>query len=124
MKNLVGLVVVALLAVGMVRVISGCHRSEAAKAHKVCEQIKDLCGPEMAKDGITFTDHDMEECSSDLATKAPKELGSAYNDFVDCSIEANTCMELAGCLGGAMARRSSDKELFDLGRGFSKMMNR
>lgn len=118
MKKLLGFAVVVLVIVGCVKLFGG--RSEAAKARKVCEQLQSLCGPEMAKDGITFTSSDVAECTTDLAADIRKDFGSAYDSFVDCTSEANSCMEVIGCASGGFA--GGDKDVRDFGRGFGKMM--
>jgi hypothetical protein len=118
MKKLVGLAVVALLVVGVVKVVHG--RSPEAKANRVCEKIVDLCG-DFADQKLTKADID--ECTADMA-KGPKEIGEKpYDEFVSCTLDADNCGEVIGCAAGA-AVNGFGEQLKGFGHGFGKMIKK
>jgi hypothetical protein len=92
MKKLLGLAVVVLIVVGVVKLASG--RSDEAKATMVCEQIVELCGSAMRREGIDISKSDIDECAADVAKEAPRDLGSSYEPFVDCVEDADTRGEI------------------------------
>jgi len=119
MKKLVALGVVALVVVGIVKVVGA--RSPEGRARNACENIMEKCEG-LAKLGGSkgFTSKDTEECTSDLAG-AKDQLGDSYNEMMSCVSDADSCGEVLGCMGGAFMNEIGD-QLDGADKGFERMM--
>jgi hypothetical protein len=94
---------IALVALGILAAVKlgGCQRSEAQKARVVCEQLVELCGPELEREGVSLRDYDVDDCAASVREDAPK-FGKAYDPFVDCVADADSCGEVLGCVADGM----------------------
>lgn len=117
MKKLLALGVVALVVVGIVKLV-GAHTTEG-KARRACENVVSQCESLARLGGEKLDSSDLDECASDLADEKSR-LGESYDDMVDCVIEADSCGEVIGCVGGAFINEIGD-ELKGMGKGFEKM---
>jgi hypothetical protein len=118
MKKLIAFAVVALLVVGLVKVVRG--QSAEGQARTACENLIEQCGGLAALGGEKFTAKDVDDCTHDFATKGKDALGDQYQPMVTCIADADTCGEAIGCLGGAFANEIG-KEMDGFGRGFDRM---
>jgi hypothetical protein len=98
-------------------VLLGCggRGGGSADERAFCARIDKLCDAEL-------TARDIEDCSRDIRT-LEKPLGDAYPRMLSCGVEASSCMEAIGCLGGA-AKVAGDDAMRDLERGFERMTRR
>ena len=69
------------------------------------------------------TQKDVDECSADLAKDGPKQLGDKYDEFVSCSLDADNCGEIAGCLAGTAIGAFGD-QLKGFGHGLGKTLKK
>lgn len=118
MKKLVAVGVVALIVVGIVKFVGA--RTTEGKAQRACENIVEQCGSLARMGGEKLDKDDIAECASDLAKEKTGELGGSYDDMVDCVIDADSCGEVLGCVGGAFVNEIGD-ELDGIGEGFERM---
>lgn len=120
MKKLVALAVVALVVVGIVKVVGA--RSPEGKARTACENIMEKCDGLArlggAKHGLTAKDAD--DCTKDLAG-AKDQLGDSYNEMMSCVADADSCGEVLGCMGGAFVNEIGD-QLDGMEDGFERMV--
>lgn len=120
MKKLVALGVVALVVVGIVKVVGA--RSPESKARAACENLASQCETLMKLGGEKLTDDDIAECSKDLAT-AKDELGDEFGEVTGCMADADSCGEALGCLVGGAAN-VLEGELDGFARGFERTMKK
>lgn len=118
MKKLVAFAVVALLVVGLVKVVRG--QSAEGKARAACENLVEQCSGLAAMGGEKFTAKDIDECTHDLSTEGKDALGEQYTPMVSCMADADSCGEAIGCLGGAFANELGE-QMRGFGRGFDRM---
>lgn len=116
MKKFLALAVVALLVVGLVKVVSG--KTTEGRARNACENLAAQCESLAKLGGEKLTSEDIDECSRDLAS-AKDALGDSYNDMTSCMADADSCGEAIGCLAGAAGNVLGD-ELDGFGRGFDR----
>jgi hypothetical protein len=119
MKKLVGLVVVALVIVGIVKVVGA--RSPEGKARAACENMATQCESLIKLGGEKLSSSDIDDCANDIAD-AKDQLGDDYNKVVACMADADSCGESLGCLTGAVANELED-QLDGFKRGFDRTKN-
>ncbi len=119
MKKVVGLAVVALIVIGVVKVVGA--RSPEGKARAACENLASQCESLMKLGGEKLTASDIDECTSDIA-EAKKQVGDDYTEMVECMAEADSCGESLGCLTGVVANEL-EHQLDGFKRGFDRTKN-
>ena len=103
MKKLFGVVVIAVLVIGAVKLFAG-----PSKQGRACARISDLCGVEMSA-------RDVDECASDL-----QELPDSVSGKVaECVVEATSCADAVGCAMG-VADTAIEHEMKKLDNGFER----
>lgn len=118
MKKLLGVAVVALLVVGVVKIVHS--QSAEGRARAACANLAKQCGSLAELGGEKITSGDIDECASDFASDGKKALGDQFAPMVECMADADSCGEAIGCIGGAAANEI-DKQLDGMGKGFEKM---
>ena len=116
MKKLLGFAVVALLVVGVVKVVSG--KTTEGRAKSACENLAAQCESLVKLGGDKLTSDDIDECTKDIA-EAKDELGDQYAEMTGCMADADSCGEAIGCIAGAAGNVLGD-ELEGFGRGFER----
>jgi hypothetical protein len=116
MKKLVALGVVALVVVGIVKVVNA--RSPEGKARAACENLASQCESLMKLGGEKLSSDDIDECSQDLSD-ARDELGDEFGEVTGCMADADSCGEALGCLVGGAAN-ALEGELDGFARGFER----
>ena len=116
MKKFLAFAVVALLVVGVVKVVSG--KTTEGRAHKACENLAAQCESLVKLGGDKLSSSDIDECSKDLAD-AKGELGEHYSEMTSCMADADSCGEAIGCIAGVAGNVLGD-ELEGFGRGFDR----
>jgi hypothetical protein len=119
MKKIVALAVVALVVVGIVKVVGA--RSPEGKARAACENLASQCESLIKLGGEKLSSSDIDDCAKDIA-EAKDELGDSYNEVVSCMADADSCGESLGCLTGAVANELED-QLDGFKRGFDRTKN-
>lgn len=99
------------VAVIVVLVLGGCGSS---RERAYCERLTTLCADE------TTTAQDVTECSAELPELKALVGAETYDRFLGCGIAAGSCLELVGCMSGAMAT-VGEQAIDELERGFDKM---
>jgi len=90
----------------------GCGGSRQERAY--CERLGTLCTDE------PMSAKEVAECSAELADTRAALGAEAYDRLLGCGIAAGSCMEILGCMGGAVAILG-EHTLDELERGFEKM---
>lgn len=116
MKKLVAFAVVALLVVGIVKVVSG--KTAEGRAKKACENLAAQCESLVKLGGEKISASDIDECSDELAN-AKDEIGDDYAKLTSCMADADSCGEALGCIAG-VAGNVIGKEVEGFGRGFDR----
>lgn len=116
MKKLVAFAVVALLVVGVVKLVSG--KTTEGRARKACENLIAQCESLAKLGGEKLSSDDADECAKDVSD-AKDELGSSYDDVTSCMADASSCGEALGCLVGGAGNVIND-ELEGFGKGFER----
>lgn len=116
MKKLVAFAVVALLVVGVVKVVSG--KTTEGRAQKACENLISQCESLAKLGGEELSSDDVDECAKDVSD-AKDELGDSYGDVTSCMADADSCGEALGCLVGGAGNVIHD-ELEGFGKGFDR----
>ena len=116
MKKFLAFAVIALLVVGVVKVVSG--KTTEGRARTACENLAAQCESLAKLGGEKLTADDIDDCSKDLA-RAKDELGEHYAEMTSCMADADSCGEAIGCIAGSAGTVLGD-ELDGFGRGFDR----
>ncbi len=116
MKKLVAFAVVALLVVGVVKLVSG--KTTEGRARKACENLISQCESLAKLGGAKLSSEDVDDCAKDVSD-AQDELGDSYGEVTSCMADADSCGEALGCLVGGAGNVIHD-ELEGFGKGFDR----
>jgi hypothetical protein len=94
MKQLVVIVVVALMVAGFAVVIRGC--GPHAKARAACENVVEQCGGALGESGVTLINGDLDACADQLIEESATRPDQ--DEAIECMAEATSCTKVLGCM--------------------------